>query len=307
MCARASRERASSARRVISPLLMLLVSAAGCSDTSQLTEPFPFEPALARGANPKDFTVYTQNVYLGGDTGPIFSIDFTDLPALIGATSLFWDQVQASDVPERVTTIVDELDARRPHLVGLQEVFQFVEVDFASGSPELVQVIDLLAAIETEIAARALPYEVVAVQENTSTGASLGLPLSPTRILQFTDRVVALRRTDVAVLEDDKGNYAATFPLGPLTLKRGWFAANGEFYVMLKASLAGSTKTTQTGAGRTNLTINVKNRAYKTVGIYNVFNAFIIEYSGLQLNSMSSAVGFESIRMAYDYFTYKKA
>jgi phage tail-like protein len=93
----------------------------------------------------------------------------------------------------------------------------------------------------------------------------------------------------------------------PLTLKRGWFAANGEFYVMLKASLAGSTKSSQTGADRTNLTINVKNRAYKTVGQYNVFNAFIIEYSGLQLNSMSSAVGFESIRMAYDYFTYKKA
>ena len=45
---------------------MLLVSTVGCSDTSQLTEPFPFEPAAVRSANPKDFIVYTQNVYLGG-------------------------------------------------------------------------------------------------------------------------------------------------------------------------------------------------------------------------------------------------
>jgi endonuclease/exonuclease/phosphatase family metal-dependent hydrolase len=120
-----------------------------------------------------------------------------------------------------VTTIVDELDARRPHLVGLQKAFQFVAVELGSGSPEVVKVIDLLTEIEAQIAERGLPYEVVAVQENTSTGAALGLPITPTRILQFTDRVVALRRTDVAVSEADQGNYATTFPLGPLTLERG--------------------------------------------------------------------------------------
>ncbi len=179
-------------------------------------------------ASPKAFAVYTQNVYLGGDTGPIFTIDFSNIPALITATSLFWAEVQASDVPERVTAVVDELDARRPHLVGLQEVFQFVDVELATGTPTVVTVIDLLASIEAEIAARALPYEVIAVQENTSTGTALGLPLSATRILQFTDRVVALRRTDVVVSESDRGTYAATFPLGPLTLERGWIRLTTE-------------------------------------------------------------------------------
>ena len=179
-------------------------------------------------ASPKAFTVYTQNVYLGGDTGPIFTIDFSNIPALIAATSLFWAEVQASDVPERVTAIVDELDARRPHLVGLQEVFKFVEVELATGTPTVVTVIDLLASIEAQIGARTLPYKVAAVQANTSTGTALRLPLSATRILQFTDRVVALRRTDVAVSGSDHGTYAATFPLGPLTLKRGWIRLTTE-------------------------------------------------------------------------------
>ncbi len=167
-------------------------------------------------------------MYLGGDTGPIFTLDFGDIPALIAATNLFWSEVQASGVAERVTAIVDEIDTRRPQLVGLQEVFQFVAVEFGSGTPTVVEVVDLLAYVESEIAARALPYDVVAVQENTSTGAAFGLPLSPTRILQFTDRLVALRRTDVAVTGSAHGTYAATFQLGPLTLERGWIRVTTE-------------------------------------------------------------------------------
>lgn len=201
-------------------LALLLTAAVGCSDASQPTD--PFAPDLARVANPEAFTVYTHNVYLGGDTGPIFAIDFSNLPALVAATNVAWAEILASDIPERVTAVVDELDAHRPHLVGLQEVFQFVEIEFGSGTPTVVTFIDILASIEAEILARALPYEVVAVQENTSTGTAFGLPLSATRILQFTDRVVALRRTDVSVTASEQGNYAATTMLGPLTLKRGW-------------------------------------------------------------------------------------
>ena len=94
----------------------------------------------------------------------------------------------------------------------------------------------------------------------------------------------------------------------PLTLKRGWFASTGEFYVMMKASLSGNNKNTgKAGADRSNLTITVMNRKYQPIGEYNIYNAFITEYSGLQLNSMSSAIGFEQVRMAYDYFVYKKS
>ena len=89
----------------------------------------------------------------------------------------------------------------------------------------------------------------------------------------------------------------------PLTLKRGWFASKGEFYDMMRDSLAG---TAAAPAGkRQNVTIVVLNRAYQPIAEYQVSNAFITEYSGLSLNAMSSAVGFEQIRMSYDYFVYK--
>lgn len=88
----------------------------------------------------------------------------------------------------------------------------------------------------------------------------------------------------------------------PLTLKRGFFAASGEFYEMLLASLAGSQP--RKGNGRVNLTIEVLDRAYKKIGKYDLSNCFIIEYTGPAFNSMSGSVGFEQIRMAYDKFVY---
>ena len=91
----------------------------------------------------------------------------------------------------------------------------------------------------------------------------------------------------------------------PLTLKRGQFAANGEFFDMMKSSLSGSNKGKGLGADRVNITITLMNRKYQPIGAYEFFNAFITEYSGLALNAMSSQVGFEQIRLAYDYFVYK--
>ncbi|MCO4760810.1 MAG: phage tail protein [Myxococcales bacterium] len=91
----------------------------------------------------------------------------------------------------------------------------------------------------------------------------------------------------------------------PLTLKRGQFAANGEFYDMMKSSLSGNSKGKGAGAERLNITITLLNRKYQPIGEYQLFKAFITEYSGLSLNAMSSQVGFEQIRLAYDYFEYK--
>ena len=85
----------------------------------------------------------------------------------------------------------------------------------------------------------------------------------------------------------------------PLVMKRGWFASSGEFMAMLMSSLTGgSTK-------REAVTISVLNRKYDTIGEYHFERAYIVEYSGPSLNSMSGQVGFEQIRMSYDKFTYK--
>jgi len=101
-------------------LALLLTAAVGCSDASRPTD--PFAPDLARVANPEAFTVYTHNVYLGGDTGPIFAIDFSNLPALVAATNVAWAEILASDIPERVTAVVDELTLDLTKKIGCTAV-----------------------------------------------------------------------------------------------------------------------------------------------------------------------------------------
>lgn len=204
---------------------LLALSAAACLDET----PSPDEPqfGVSRGGDirPNGFTVYTQNVYLGGDTGPLFSLDLNDptqLPAILAATNQFWAEVQASSIPERVAELVDEIDARRPHVVALQEVLRFTVLD---GSFRPTGGIDLLAAIEAGIASRDLPYETAVVQETTSAALPLGFDpaVGLTEYLAFTDRVVILRRSDVAAVETAQGLYAASFQLSAtVELLRGW-------------------------------------------------------------------------------------
>ncbi|MEY3012470.1 MAG: T4-like virus tail tube protein gp19, partial [Pseudomonadota bacterium] len=81
-----------------------------------------------------------------------------------------------------------------------------------------------------------------------------------------------------------------------------WFASSGDFFDMMKASLSGNS--TSDKGSRQNITITVLNRKYQPIGEYHLSEAFITEYSGVSLNAMSSQVGFEQIRMSYDFFVY---
>lgn len=212
----------------------LAVALGACADVTEPRVPSaPDDPSpqASRHADvdAQAFTVYSQNVYLGGDTGPIFTLDLSNLPAVLQATNVFWAQVKASDVPARAAEIADQIEAARPHVVGLQEVFRFVVVDPRNG--QVHDYVDLLASIQAELAARGLPYEVAAVQSNTSGALPLGIDFSAgqvSRALSFTDRVVALRRTDVSLTGSDQGMYAARIPLGPLDITRGWIRLSGE-------------------------------------------------------------------------------
>jgi endonuclease/exonuclease/phosphatase family metal-dependent hydrolase len=209
---------------------------AACSDASGPLGPEADDPLLQLGVHASEgFTVYSQNLYLGGDTGPIFTLDFTNVPQVLAATQEFWAEVLASDPESRAAAMMEQIAARRPHLVGLQEAMQFRVVDFSTGTPEVTSVVDFLAAIQAEIDERAYPYEIVAVQENTSTGSSSGLPLAVdpaagtvVQILQFTDRIAVLRRTDVTLDAVAQGGYAASFPVGPLDVTRGWIRVSTE-------------------------------------------------------------------------------
>jgi endonuclease/exonuclease/phosphatase family metal-dependent hydrolase len=209
-------------RRILSVLILAgLVGA--CQDEETID---PVAPEFSTvGDEPSHrpapaFEVYTQNVYLGGDTGPLFTIDLSNIPAVVAATNTFWAQVEQSAPEERMAAIVDEIARRRPHVVGLQEVLRFVVLD---GAMTPVGGLDLLALIEAEIAARGLPYTTEVVQATTSAALPLAVgPTGITRALSFTDRIVILRRNDVTLISEDSGQFAAAVPLGPVTLRRGW-------------------------------------------------------------------------------------
>jgi endonuclease/exonuclease/phosphatase family metal-dependent hydrolase len=219
---------------------------AGCADTSAPTTPIlgdlpTAESYWSPGNGVEPLKVYTQNAYLGGDTGPLFSLDFdfgdpVKVGLILAAVNGFWAEVQGSDIPGRAAAIVDQLEEKRPHLVGLQEVVQFGILD-GSFQPT-GQGADMLAVIEHMIAQRQLPYEVAAVQANTSSALPMAVDpttFQVTQYLGFTDRVAFLRRTDGSVpdLGVEQGSYQAAYDLiptrpGALTLKRGWIRATTE-------------------------------------------------------------------------------
>lgn len=208
-------------RRALAGLLTAAVGLAACDAPPQT----PLEPDLglsSRGGQAQPLAVYTQNLFHGGDTEPILTLDFDDLPAVVQEASVFWGDVEASDFPQRAIAIVDELEARMPHVVAFQEVFEVVTRDAAF---QPIGGLDMLEVIEAEIRNRSLPYVTDVVQNNTSVTLPMGLDPGLPGVslwLSVTDRVVSLRRSDVELLEVDQGEYAARLPLGPVTLTRGW-------------------------------------------------------------------------------------
>jgi len=209
-------------RCAIAALCFGMLAATACQDNVTAPAAPSLDAARSDGNPSHPFTVYTQNMYLGGDSGPLFTLDFTDLGAILAATGPFWAAVQASDFPGRAAKFVDHIQETRPDVVTFQEAIRFVLLD---GSFAPVGGADLLAAVQAEITRRGLPYEVAVLQEETSS--TLPLTFDPStgtisRWLNFTDRTVILKRSDVKVIASAHGLYATHLSLGPVELVRGW-------------------------------------------------------------------------------------
>ena len=181
----------SSSTRLAAALACLSILAVGACDQDGSFVAPEADPLFSRSAAAEPFDVYTQNYYLGGDTGPLFTLDFSNIPAIMQAASVFWQDVQDSQVPERAAAIADQIAERMPHVVGLQEVLQFEVLD---GSFQKIGGIDLLEALEYELGVRNLPYVTEVFQVTTSSMLPLAVGESGLTWLAFTDRVVHRRR-----------------------------------------------------------------------------------------------------------------
>jgi phage tail-like protein len=89
----------------------------------------------------------------------------------------------------------------------------------------------------------------------------------------------------------------------PLTLKRGWFAASGEFFDLLKDGLAGSVARPNKVASNSLSAASIA-RTSRSAAI-RFLTPLSLNTADRRLNSMSGQVGFEQLRFAYDYFEYR--
>jgi endonuclease/exonuclease/phosphatase family metal-dependent hydrolase len=188
-------------------------------------------PASRAEAKPKrELTVMSQNLYLGSSLDA--AVGAGDLNEFLGAVATIWGTVKFTDFPARSEAIADEIEARSPDLVGLQEVAKWTT--FGDTDPG----IDFLAVLLADLGDRGLSYSVAAVSENASIGpAPLVAPCGGPSLscaIQFEDRDVILvndDRPELEVFNPQSGLFDAQAvldtPVGPLSFDRGWASVDG--------------------------------------------------------------------------------
>jgi Endonuclease/Exonuclease/phosphatase family len=160
-----------------------IVLAAACSADSVSSPPDPTAGNVQLADGRPALTVMSRNLYIGADVdaviGTLASPDPSDdIPALLGAITT----LQETDFPARVRALAEEIARERPHAVGLQEVSD-LDIDLAGlGLPIVIQV-DFLPALQAELAARGLNYQVAAQVTNVQAAPLPGISLVDTDVL----------------------------------------------------------------------------------------------------------------------------
>ena len=201
--------------------------------------------ASGRCSSTKDgppIPVMTRNLYLGADLSPVFAAAAKgDSAGTIQATTAAWQNVKATNFPERAEALADEIEQSEPLLVGLQEVSLFRTEDYdGSQLPNATNVeYDYLDILLRALDERGLHYTVVTTTQeaDAETPGFTGAGREPKDLkdIRLTDRDVILRRTDVSsaklqLSNPQTGNFVnyASIPIGGTTptqyikLLRGW-------------------------------------------------------------------------------------
>jgi endonuclease/exonuclease/phosphatase family metal-dependent hydrolase len=189
-----------------------------------------YSRAVAQGNKDRLLPIMTRNLDEGTDFAPIFqSTTPQDFANQVAAAYL---EVQASNIPERAAGIADEIAAKQPYLVGLQEVSiwrtgpLFMPADTVT--------FNALQSLLTALAARGQHYTVIAALKEFEAEAPSALGIQ----IGFADFDVLIARTDLSVSELKVSNIQAQhfvanlmIPspiLGAVTIPRGWISVDGK-------------------------------------------------------------------------------
>ena len=181
----------------------------------------------AAGSNNDKIKVMTRNIYLGADIFPVIATaqQQAELPpeqqnpiAIPMAVSEVFQTVQATNFPERAQALADEIERRRPHVIGLQEVSQWFTgpADSLMGgtSPASTPVYDYLDILMAALAERGLDYSVASVVDNADLELPMVTGVDETGYPTFAD--VRLHDRDVILVKNGNNisfsnEYSANF------------------------------------------------------------------------------------------------
>jgi endonuclease/exonuclease/phosphatase family metal-dependent hydrolase len=191
--------------------------------------------SMAQAKDKRDMVVMTQNLYLGSSLNAALGAT-TPQEFIIGVATIY-GTVLFTDFPSRAETIADQIEAKRPDLIGLQEVSLWTTTGPAPPG------FDFLAILQQALDDRGLSYSVAAVSDNASIGpVPLAYPLCEVSdplgacLVLLQDRDVILvndGNLDLSVFNSQSGRYVAQVevptPVGVLTFDRGWASVDGTF------------------------------------------------------------------------------
>ena len=206
-----------------------------------------FVPVVANEAD-RNVKVATYNMYPGTEFSGIF---LSQSPQeLVAEVAEAFNDVNASNVGERIDEIADQIATNRPDVVGLQEVALWRYGYPQDPAPAEAVAYDFLQILLDRLAARGANYAAVSVQTNLDAELTGVFSATSALDIRFTDRVVVLARTDLPTSEMKiEGNAAGTFnTLVPVSLlgttiyvPRGWASVDikhrGKTYRFVTAHL----------------------------------------------------------------------
>jgi endonuclease/exonuclease/phosphatase family metal-dependent hydrolase len=191
---------------------------------------FLYVPAWAKA---EEIRVMTRNLYLGAE---IQSIVAASTPKeFYEGVQRALEQVAANDFTERAEALAAEIVEKNPHLVGLQEVYNFT-IDGSNGA---LPFHDYLTILTDMLAVQGACYGVAAVVKNLD----IAIPMPGVGSVGVVDRDVILAREDVdtQVVDLTAGGFcrasldgcnyhvvasAQTTPIGPINFERGVVAVD---------------------------------------------------------------------------------
>ena len=177
--------------------------------------------------------VMTRNMDTGSDFG--FVLGATDqLGVLLGIRATY-QEILASDIPERADGIAGEIQTIHPDLVALQEITTLSTGPY--GGPATTVVANQLQSLMAALRRRGLHYATIALQAN----ADVELPAFDQSFNPFdvrlTDFDAVLARTDLPVsefklanIQQQHFNAALVFPIlgQAIRFPRGWIALDAK-------------------------------------------------------------------------------